>query len=118
MEAICCGKMEERASSFRRVRRSNSTLLASELAASEAARVVAYSRLSQSMRMFDEPSCGYDNKRRKNKALTFLMKVFSGKNTGEAAAVKGQTVEKAAEQKKRRSSWLPDPRRRWPVQGW
>ncbi|XP_019182849.1 PREDICTED: uncharacterized protein LOC109177831 [Ipomoea nil] len=143
MEAICCGKMEERASSFRRVGRSNSTLVASELAASEAARVVAYSRLSQSMRVCDEPaSCRYD-KRRKNKALTFLMRVFSCKNT-DATAIKGQT-----EQKKRQSSWLPDhrgkgmeiegkttevlveqekkrrqptilpnPYRRWPVQGW
>nr|GLL26324.1 uncharacterized protein LOC109177831 [Ipomoea trifida] len=109
MDAICCGKMEERSSSFRRVGRSNSTLVASELAASEAARVVAYSRLSQSMRVYDEPaSCQYD-KRRKNRALAFLMKVFSC-NNADAIAIK--------EQKKRQSSWLPDHRRRWPVQGW
>nr|GMC98676.1 uncharacterized protein LOC109177831 [Ipomoea batatas] len=117
MDAICCGKMEERSSSFRRVGRSNSTLVASELEASEAARVVGYSRLSQSMRVYDEPaSCRYD-KRRKNKALTFLMKVFSC-NNADAIAIKEQTAEKAAEQKKRQSSWLPDHRRRWPVQGW
>nr|GMC96995.1 uncharacterized protein LOC109177831 [Ipomoea batatas] len=140
--------MEERSSSFRRVGRSNSTLVASELEASEAARVVGYSRLSQSMRVYDEPpSCRYD-KRRKNRALAFLMKVFSC-NNADAIAIKEQTAEKAAEQKKRQSSWLPDhrgkgmeneekgaevlveqkkkrrqpvilpnPYRRWPVQGW
>ncbi|CAK9152412.1 unnamed protein product [Ilex paraguariensis] len=117
----------ERGSSLKRLGRSNSSHLASELAfSSEIARITAYERLSQSMRFTGESS---GSRRRKNRALVLLSKIFCWKKIG-GDEKKGQgAVETRAKpttqvvpeesdmKKKRQSSWLPGPHRRWPVQG-
>ncbi|RAL52522.1 hypothetical protein DM860_017216 [Cuscuta australis] len=128
MEAICCGNMKAETASVasrRRGRRNGSLLLASELAASDAAeRAAAYGRISRSR------SCGRHDKigeMKKNRALTFLMEVFSrnymgcggGGSTGVETADDAVVRQKKAKKEKGPpSSWLPDPHRRWPVQGW
>lgn len=105
------------------LRRSNSSLLLSESITAECARVVAYERLSESMRLSSgrDTSClgcleGSDKKG--SRALALLGKIFSlrkaegGPDRRSDAAVPGE------KKVKKRSSWLPDPERRWPVQGW
>lgn len=128
-------------SSWRKVGRSNSSLLASELVGSEIeiARLAAYERLSESMRVAtaDEYSARYSrisSRRRKTKGWSFLVKDFSFRKRDTAAAADDvcsrQVVEEAAlkpppetvvlvaEKKSMKSVWFPNPHRRWPVQGW
>ncbi|CAK9152409.1 unnamed protein product [Ilex paraguariensis] len=116
----------ERGSSMKRLGKSNSSLLASELASSsEIARITAYERLSKSMRLTGESSGG---RRRRNRAWALLSKFFCLKKIGDdqitvqrAAKIRAKPpTQVVAEEmkKKRQSSWLPDPHRRWPVQGW
>ncbi|KAA8531878.1 hypothetical protein F0562_006406 [Nyssa sinensis] len=110
MEKISRSFRLERGSSLK-LGRSNSSLLASELVSSEIARITGYERLTESMRLTDELST---DRRRKNRAWKFLVKVFSFRKIGDDDVI-GQPAE---EKKKSRSSWFPDPHRRWPVQGW
>ncbi|KAI3462484.1 hypothetical protein Pfo_019147 [Paulownia fortunei] len=126
--AMFCGSFRlEESSSQRRLGRSNSSLVASELVNSEVARITAYEKLSQSMRLTDESSTSHQHCRR-NRAWTSVLKVFSYKKVLNRNVKRRQTtvetvaeaprVVAAGDAKKRRSSWLPDPHRRWPVQGW
>ncbi|XAR57898.1 hypothetical protein NMG60_11026188 [Bertholletia excelsa] len=104
-----------------RLERSGSSVLASELGCSEIVRITAYERLSQSAGIASRDCPDGFRRRRKTGAWTLLRKVFSfqkvdgGHMKGRRAAA---TVAPEEEKKNRRSSWLPDPNRRWPVQGW
>lgn len=95
--------------------RSYSSRLVSETITSEYAGIARYERLSKSMRLSGEQSC-IEKKSIRNKDWGLLGKVFSFRKTPGAAEAK-QGPEKVMK-KKKRSSWLPDPDRRWPVQGW
>ncbi|MCD9560137.1 hypothetical protein HAX54_018614 [Datura stramonium] len=142
----------ERISSMRKLGRSKSTLLASELI--PCGDTSHYERLSQSMRHVeiiddDEVTPIISHKRKKSKAWVFLMKVFSFKKmttSEESHAGVGEksmeVVDQMNKKKMQPSSWerdgeitqnpvlvvekkktrqptfLPDPYRRWPVQGW
>lgn len=124
-------------SSWKRLERCNSLLLASELASSSDIarltgyeRLEGYERLSQSMRLPNE--YGGDCKlisitRKRPAAWRYLGNVFSFKRKGGRGKVELEAAAKPPEvevvapvvvKKKKRSSWLPDPDRRWPVQGW
>jgi hypothetical protein len=100
-----------------RLGRSYSSALVSETTTSEYAGITRYERLSKSMRQSGEHST--EKKSRRNKDWGFLSKVFSFRKTpGVAEAKQGPEKVTNSKKKKRRSSWLPDPDRRWPVQGW
>lgn len=117
-------RLERGSSLHNMLKRSNSSLLASELVSAEIARVTAYEKLFQSMRLTDEyasSSYGHDHDRRRRRnrsGWSFLTKVFSFKKKGSHDVNPPPQVDMAAEEKKKRSTWLPDPQRRWPVQGW
>lgn len=117
-------RLERGSSLHNMLKRSNSSLLASELVSAEIARVTAYEKLSQSMRLTDEyasSSYGHDHDRRRRRrnrsGWSFLTKVFFFKKKGSHDVNPQPQVDMAAEEKKK-STWLPDPQRRWPVQGW
>lgn len=121
-------RLERGSSLNNRLERSNSTLLASELVSQEIALVTAYEKLSQSMRLSDEyvsSSYGHDNDcheqdhRRRNKTggWSFLTKFFFSRKI-DTNDVKPPEMGMGLEEKRKRSTWLPDPQRRWPVQGW
>lgn len=106
--------------------RSNRSLIVSESISSESARFTSYERLSESMRL-----SGTDNKynhgcRKSRSAWGFFNKIFSSKkidghdevNKGQQLVVKDEEKKKKKTAKSSPSSWLPDPNRRWPVQGW
>lgn len=93
-----------------RLGRSNSSLLLSESITAECARITSYERLSESMRLSNE--CNSQLRRKNNRTWRFLSKVFSYRKVSEDDAPKEKTKKQAS------SSWLPDPNRRWPVQGW
>ena len=99
--------------------RKNSSLLISESISPECARIAGYERLSASMRMRNEQDIGYGS--RKSRVYTFISKVFSFMKISSDCETEqhGDVVTREGERgKKKRSSWLPDPERRWPVQGW
>lgn len=112
-------RLERGSSLSNRLERSNSSLLASEYSP----RITTYEKLSKSSRFPEETppiSRSYhDHHRRGNKSSwSFLTKVFSSfKKTDNQAHVTVNPSQSTV-QKKKRSSWLPDPQQRWPVQGW
>ncbi|CAK7339561.1 unnamed protein product [Dovyalis caffra] len=118
MELVCRSFRLERGSSIK-LGRSNSSLLVSESISSECAKIAGYERLSASMRMSSEQDIRYRS--RKSRAFMFISKVFSFRKISGDCETKQQANMVTQEEKKRkknRSSWLPDPGRRWPVQGW
>ncbi|KAK4793482.1 hypothetical protein SAY86_023917 [Trapa natans] len=108
------------------LRRSNSCRLLSESITDECARVAAYERLSGSMRLSSDRdiSClgclQESNKKGGSKALALLGKIFNHRKAEGGPDRRPETDMAVAEERKvkKRSSWLPDPERRWPVQGW
>ncbi|XP_055828181.1 uncharacterized protein LOC129896338 [Solanum dulcamara] len=148
----------ERKSSIRKLGRSKSTLLTSELINIPCGDIDYYERISQSMRhveIIDDdeaiPIIRHKWKKKKNKAWVFLMKVFSFKkmtSSDESHVGVGEksmeVVNKMNKKEMQSSSWerdveitqkpdevlvmekkkirqptfLPNPYRRWPVQGW
>lgn len=67
------------------------------------------------MRLDNESASEKSRSSRKNKAWGILNKVLSFTKVG---TKKEEEKKKKREPTKRRSTWLPDPERRWPVQGW
>ncbi|PON67668.1 hypothetical protein PanWU01x14_100920 [Parasponia andersonii] len=98
-------------------------MLISKLITSERLRVTSYERLSESMRLdneyvSDKSSSSSTTSTRKNRAYWgILTKVLCFTQVGTKQRIK-QVEDKKNETTKRRSTWLPDPERRWPVQGW
>ncbi|KAG2724810.1 hypothetical protein I3843_01G034000 [Carya illinoinensis] len=103
----------QRGSSLRIVR-SYSSALVSETIPPECAEIASYERLSNSMKLSNEYSTGQNNKKDKDWGL--LGKVFSFRKA--SANVEAKRGPENVKRKKKRSSWLPDPQKRWPVQGW
>lgn len=106
---------------------SSRLILGSSPIAAECAR---YGRISKSLRSAED-HLPPQPRRSKAGAWRFLTQYFSGKRLGDSANVdradnnyyeKGEgprAINKNKDRKKRRaSSWLPNPERRWPVQGW
>ncbi|POO02537.1 hypothetical protein TorRG33x02_015210 [Trema orientale] len=101
-------------------------MLMSEAISSECSRVTSYERLSESMRLDNEYVPSRSSSRssittstRKNRAYWgILTKVLSFTQVGTKQRTKQIDDRKKNETTKRRSTWLPDPERRWPVQGW
>ncbi|EPS58909.1 hypothetical protein M569_15904 [Genlisea aurea] len=100
----------EESSSWRRVGRSYSALVESEFVDSEVARVTSYQMLSQSMRFSIESQEEVVGRRPRKWKSFFRLFSFKKGDDRKRTPVAGE--------KKRRSSWLPDLNRRWPVQGW
>lgn len=118
MELVCRSFRVERGASIK-FGRSNSSLLISESISSECTRVARYENLSASMRMSNDQDIGYRS--RKSRAYTFISKVFSFRKISSDCETRQQAdmvTQEEKKGKKKRSSWLPDPERRWPVQGW
>ncbi|KAG6484517.1 uncharacterized protein LOC122010462 [Zingiber officinale] len=101
-------------------------ILGSSPIAAECAR---YARISKSFRSPEELPPPQP-RRSKAGAWRFLSQYFSGKRLRELPNIdhadnnyyeEGEgtrEIHKNKDRKKRRASWLPDPERRWPVQGW
>lgn len=106
----------QRGTSFR-IGRSYRSALVSETITSEYAGIARYERFSESMRLSGEHTTETKSRRNKDWGLLTLSKVFSFRKSPGAAEAK-QGRENVVKKKKKRSSWLPDPDRRWPVQGW
>ena len=98
--------------------RSHGSVLLSESVTSECARITGYERLSKSMRLSGEIDFSDERPKRK-RGFGILSKVFAFRRMAEGPerpeVEESQTVEK---KQKKRCSWLPDPERRWPIQGW
>ncbi|GMN29503.1 hypothetical protein TIFTF001_002456 [Ficus carica] len=99
-------------------RRSNGALLDLESISSECSRIASYERLPSD----DRKACRSVTEKRSAKkkigalGIIILSKVLSfakDENNHNHNNKKTTTTGK-----KRRSTWLPDPERRWPVQGW
>ncbi|KAL3754898.1 hypothetical protein ACJRO7_002047 [Eucalyptus globulus] len=116
--------------SLSKLGRSNSSLLLSESVSAECSRIAGYERLSESMRLSTDPGggtfgLGRDGSRGRTggRVATFLTRVFGfgGRAAGRDERQRRREAEErgaAATAVRKRSSWLPDPDRRWPVQGW
>ncbi|KAG6766819.1 hypothetical protein POTOM_027993 [Populus tomentosa] len=116
MELVCRSFRVERGPSIK-FGRSNSSLLISESISSECTRIARYENLSASMRMSNDQDIGYGS--RKSRAYTFISKVFSFRKISSDCETRQQAdmvTQEKKKGKKKRSSWLPDPERRWPVQ--
>ncbi|CAJ1930121.1 unnamed protein product [Sphenostylis stenocarpa] len=96
-----------------RLSKSHRILLSSEYVTLEC----GYERLSQSMRLTGEYDFSYKLKKNK-KGLGLLGKVFSFARISSPHEEPKKVAERVVKKEKKRSSWLPDPGRRWPIQGW
>ena len=105
--------MEFSSRSFR-LSRSKRILLSSESVNLECARIGGYERLSQSIRLTGEHDFSDQHKKHK-KGMGILSKFLSFTRTSSPHKAAEAT---AAKKEKKRSSWLPDPDNRWPIQGW
>ncbi|KAI6697113.1 hypothetical protein NL676_017232 [Syzygium grande] len=114
---------------FSKLGRPNSSLLLSESITAECARAAGYERLSESTRLSTDPAGfglrqggggGGGGGRARGRVASFLTRVFSFVRAPAAGHDGRREAEEcgAAKAIKKRSSWLPDPDRRWPVQGW
>ncbi|KAI8552004.1 hypothetical protein RHMOL_Rhmol06G0231400 [Rhododendron molle] len=123
MEILSRSFRLERGSPSMRLGRSNRSFLVSDLVSSEISNFTSYERLSESMRI----TSGERSRTRSRAWASLVSKAFSFRKTG--GGVSGRRVAEDAEEtprvaasaegrKRTRSSWLPDPQRRWPVQGW
>ncbi|KAL5099434.1 hypothetical protein RYX36_003761 [Vicia faba] len=91
--------------------RSERILLSSESVTLECAKIAGYERISQSMK-FDEE----DEHKKNKKGIGFLSKILTLTKT--STTHEGNEVAEKEKKEKKRSSWLPDPDKRWPIQGW
>ncbi|GMH06313.1 hypothetical protein Nepgr_008153 [Nepenthes gracilis] len=102
--------------------RSRSCALFSDSMPSGFARFRGYERLSQSMRLSDEsPLSKIETRKKKSiNARELIARVLFGKSAATAGEVSATEKPRKVKLKKKwkTSSWLPDPNRRWRVQGW
>ncbi|TKY70382.1 hypothetical protein E2542_SST06672 [Spatholobus suberectus] len=100
-----------------RLSRSHRILLSSESVTSECAKIAGYERLSKSMRLSGEYD--FSDKHKKHKrGMGLLAKVFSFTRISSSHEEPNKVAQTVVKKEKKRSSWLPDPERRWPIQGW
>lgn len=116
---ICRSLTIQRSSSLK-LCRSNSSVLLSESISSECDGIARYQRLSESALSHECSSCKSDERRRKTGGFGFLSTIFFFKNARDDGIGRNTAAVDEMKKKKKRSSssWLPDPNRRWPVQGW
>ncbi|RZC30475.1 hypothetical protein D0Y65_001851 [Glycine soja] len=102
-----------------RLSRSHHILLSSESVSSECAKIAGYERLSQSLRLSGEYDF-IDKQKKHKRGVGLLGKVFSFRRVSSPHGVgePNKVAETVVKKDKKRSSWLPDPDRRWPIQGW
>ncbi|XP_072991985.1 uncharacterized protein [Typha latifolia] len=120
---------------YRNMRRSNSSqLLMESILSEDSPPLPNYERLVQSQSMksanADEPEVARrPQKPAVQKLINYVFKKESvqveatsvEKDTAAAAASTSTTSnneEHGKKKEKKRSSWLPDPEKRWPIQGW
>ena len=101
-----------------RLSRSHHILLSSESVISECAKIAGYERLSQSLRLSGEYDFSDKQKNHKRSTVGLLGKVFSFRRVSTPHGEPNKVAETVVKKEKKRSSWLPDPDRRWPIQGW
>ncbi|KAK7406694.1 hypothetical protein VNO78_08324 [Psophocarpus tetragonolobus] len=104
---------------FSKLSRSHHILLSSQSVNSECAKFAGYERLSQSLRLTGEYD--FSDKHKKNKrGVGLLGKVFTFRKicSSHEDEQHNKVAETVLKKEKKRSSWLPDPNRRWPIQGW
>lgn len=119
MEQLSRSFRQQQGSSSFKLCRSDSSLLISESISTECARLASYERLSESMRLGNECVLGKSRSKR-NKAWGIVSKVLSfRKDSGDMETKQPPEFDGERKKKlKKHSKWLPDPERRWPVQGW
>lgn len=114
-------RLERGSSLSTRLERSNSSLLASEYISP---RITSYEKLYKSSRFLEgSPRISHsyhDHHQRGNRSgWSFLTKILSSfRKTDGQAHPTVKSSQSAGQEKKKKSSWLPDPQHRWPVQGW
>ncbi|CAL0311498.1 unnamed protein product [Lupinus luteus] len=97
--------------------RSHHMLLSSELT-SECSRIGGYDRLSKSVRLSGEHDFIHQNKKLK-RGMGLFGKVFSFTRISSSSSSHNGPDDKVVNEKQNKwSSWLPDPEKRWPIQGW
>lgn len=113
-----CGNFRLQKGTSLRLRRGNSLLLESEHMSLDYARFATYERLSDSTRLTGECCHGRNEEKKRN--LGFLGKVFSFRRVPVDLQMKKRPGPASIEENKgkKKASWLPDPDRRWPLQGW
>lgn len=123
MELSRSFRQQQGSSSFK-LCRSESSLLMSESISNEYARLASYERLSGSMRLGNECVLG-KSRCKKNKAWGILSKVLSfRKHSGDMETKQLPEFDEENKKTKKKKNlkkhckWLPDPEKRWPVQGW
>ncbi|OIW11004.1 hypothetical protein TanjilG_22811 [Lupinus angustifolius] len=94
---------------------SHHIMLSSELS-SESSRIGGYERLSKSVRLTGEHDFIDQNKELK-RGMGIFGKVFSFTRIS-SSSHKGLDNKVMVKKQNKRSSWLPDPEKRWPIQGW
>jgi hypothetical protein len=101
-----------------RLSKSEHILLSSESVSSECAKIAGYERLTQSMRLNEEYD--YEEHKKNKRGVGFLTKVlnFTRISTPQEATETATTAAAKKEKKRKRTSWLPDPDKRWPIQVW
>ncbi|KAJ4966614.1 hypothetical protein NE237_018463 [Protea cynaroides] len=111
--------------SFMLVGRCHSSIQLSETISEECDKIATYERISQSMRFSGDNEFSPERPiKKKKQSWVSVIWIFSKQGPGgrndkikEDAAAAGSN--KLGEKKKWwRFSWLPDPDRRWPIQGW
>lgn len=112
---------------FRLSTRSHHILLSSESVTSECSRIAAYERHSQSMRLTGEEYDFSDqhnyNYKELKRGMGLLGKLFSftrliSSSSHDQDEDPNNNYKVLKKHHKKRSSWLPDPQKRWPIQGW
>ncbi|KAL9229865.1 hypothetical protein vseg_005285 [Gypsophila vaccaria] len=109
-----------------RSRSRTSSVLSNDSIPFESARFTRYERLSHSMRLDLDADSSLTfriskDKKTRNKAWVLISRVFSFRRSNASDDIlkyddhHGDVIKPV---KPRRSTWLPDPNRRWPVQGW
>ncbi|GAB2231841.1 hypothetical protein Droror1_Dr00010857 [Drosera rotundifolia] len=98
------------------------TFLFSDSIPAESNRFLGYERLSQSTRFADDKSPPGEGKRSdrfpRGRKWGFLIRVFSFRKLTADSGRSGEGKMEKEKKKTEASAWLPDPDRRWPVQGW
>ena len=100
---------------------SHYSVVQSQYLTPEYARITGYERLSKSMRLTSDECDFSDDGHKKGikGSLGILSKAFfTFRKTSSDHEGLPETVSMVEKKQKKRSSWFPDPERRWPIQGW
>ncbi|OMO56895.1 hypothetical protein CCACVL1_26184 [Corchorus capsularis] len=124
-----CRNLSLQKGSSLRVGRCNSLLLKSEFISLECNRIATYEKILDSTKPIPECNGGRHGQKKRKSFGFMISKVFSSRKVPvdfqmedrpEVASMEENknNKKKKKKKKKEKSSWLPDPERRWPLQGW